>query len=266
MQDWFKKHFVTADQAVARIVRWVTFIGLLAALMSGLVSSIPIIAQYGWGAVALVGLAVASLLILAATASLALWRYFRPIRDTKRLPSNESSIVRFTFSGGGFGQSAFRCRYEDVNVGPHTTEKRRVIYEELWVRIKAQRFIRNAQVRIGTLDPEGREHHAYEPAGRISGDINQDTFDEYLISQRVIVGGTECILFPASPSPVDLKGAGAHPTISVQVLHADGPPCRAVFKIFFRQWPQPLSEIDDCEIEEENLISRATGQFFVGRQ
>jgi predicted RND superfamily exporter protein len=78
MRAWLKKHFPAIDENVDRIGYWAGFIALVWTAMSAIVSSIPSISQYGWGAVVLAGLGVACIFALVTSACLVAWRYFIP--------------------------------------------------------------------------------------------------------------------------------------------------------------------------------------------
>jgi hypothetical protein len=78
MPSWFK-YFAPADEFVARFVRWVGLLGILATAMVFVARHVGPIAQFGWGAVVFAGLAAACTLMLTAAGCLAAWRYFRPL-------------------------------------------------------------------------------------------------------------------------------------------------------------------------------------------
>jgi hypothetical protein len=74
--------FTHIDLSINRIGYWWTVFGpggVLAVVMSALFSALAPIAQYGWAAIVLAGIAAASGVILVASAALVAWRYFRPL-------------------------------------------------------------------------------------------------------------------------------------------------------------------------------------------
>ena len=80
MREWLKKHFPVVDKYVDRIGYWAGFFLLLWTIMSGIVSSISSVSQYGWGAVILAAFGVVCVFALVISACLVAWRYFHPIQ------------------------------------------------------------------------------------------------------------------------------------------------------------------------------------------
>lgn len=79
--------YTQIDINVNRLGYWWTVFGpggVLAVAMSWLFSAVGPIAAYGWGAVVLLGIASACIVMLVASVSLVAWRYFNPIAETER--------------------------------------------------------------------------------------------------------------------------------------------------------------------------------------
>jgi hypothetical protein len=79
MRPWLNKHFPAIDRNVDRFGYWYGFFAIVWAIMSGIVSTISAVSQYGFGVIVLGGLAIACALVLILSVALVSWRYFHPI-------------------------------------------------------------------------------------------------------------------------------------------------------------------------------------------
>jgi hypothetical protein len=101
------------DDNVARIVRWATFFGLVAAFMSWVASYITPIYQYGWGAAVFAGVGFACIVTLVISCALVAWRYFNPLPEQpvtsrekcQEAPPADALLNRFAEAERGIAQN-----------------------------------------------------------------------------------------------------------------------------------------------------------------
>jgi hypothetical protein len=148
MSQWFKKHFPRVDKLVDQYGSWATFLGSMWGVMSWVAHSVPTITQYGSGAVAFAGLGVTCVTALAVSASLAMFRYFRPLpppvttREATGNPREHSGQLEF-------GQ--VESRIEVLDPGEDLGGKRQ--YFRLWVPVRFKRKVNDVAVRVSALRP-----------------------------------------------------------------------------------------------------------------
>lgn len=78
LASWFISVGRWLDGSVARIVRWVAFFGLVAAVMSWIASHIAPIYAFGWGGVAFAGVGAACVVTLVVSVAIMAYRYLNP--------------------------------------------------------------------------------------------------------------------------------------------------------------------------------------------
>jgi hypothetical protein len=95
MAAW-RKHVNKTDRSVNRLGYWWAVFGpggALAVVMSTAASYLAPVYQYGWGAVVFAGVGAACVIMLAASALLAAWRYFHPLSSPNEPEYAESAIT-----------------------------------------------------------------------------------------------------------------------------------------------------------------------------
>lgn len=172
--------------------------------------------------------------------------------------------VDFTFAGGGFGQSPFRYAGEETRrPDPNSTAEIHIPIEELRVRLKARKLIRNARLRIEVSDDFST--HEWKPQADFKGDVNPGEEALLTISRRPLSDKREeiCTILPNGPA-FQVK-AGATLTFKISVHHLGGVESTK-FMLRLRNGIRPLSEVVaiDGSISEECLLRPASCGMFVG--
>jgi hypothetical protein len=111
------------DDNVARIVRWATFFGLVAAFMSWVASHIMPIYQYGWGAAVFAGVGFACIVTLVISSALVAWRYFNPLPEqpvasrekSQEAPPADLLLNRFAETERGIAQNTVGLEHLRIN-------------------------------------------------------------------------------------------------------------------------------------------------------
>lgn len=179
-------------------------------------------------------------------------------------PKPDDAAVEFTFAGGGFGQSPFRHAGEETRrLNPNSTAEIRISIEELRVRVKARKLIRNARLRIEVSDHFST--HEWRPEVDFTGDVNPGEATLLTISRRPLSGKNDeiCTILPDGPAfPVKV---GAILTFKVYVHHLAGIES-AEFKLRLTNWTRPASDVFAIlgPITEECLSRPASRGMFVG--
>lgn len=130
MRSWLKQHFPFVDKWVDRSGYWQPPLLLLWGGMSWAASSISTLAQFGWGAVVLAGLAVACLAALLISASLALYRYFRPLPLSESL-GDHAPRFGVTEEIGGLKTSIADLTATAINLAKDSDQKFTNLEEKL---------------------------------------------------------------------------------------------------------------------------------------
>ena len=92
------KHFLRIDKGVDILIRWFGVLGVLSAGLAFGAKRATWLADANWADAILIGVGLALLTMLGVTASLALFRVFRPLPDGKhtatRVPDGEDLVWR----------------------------------------------------------------------------------------------------------------------------------------------------------------------------
>jgi hypothetical protein len=103
MRKFWLTIFQKTDENINRIVYWVAFFGLVAAVMSWVATYITPLYQYGWGAVVFAGVGAACAIMFVVSGTLVAWRYFHPLPKRPNAQGRKILKEKFIYAGTSLG-------------------------------------------------------------------------------------------------------------------------------------------------------------------